>query len=169
MNAKRDADAIEPKAGEQPTKEPANAGAPTARAWRPFLVWRDEFEVGVQIIDDQHRTLVELVNELGDDLVAGRDRDEVLGSLRALIRFTAEHFATEERLMSEHGGGPGEEHHRAEHRRLFDEVRALTLDEESTEADAAAVTMRFLRDWLLRHIEVEDRPLSDWLRRHGVD
>lgn len=68
--------------------------------------------------------------------------------------------------MAEHGGGAGEQQHRLEHRRLFDEVRALTIDIDTRGAE---VTMHFLRDWLLHHIDEVDRPLCAWLRERGLD
>jgi hemerythrin-like metal-binding protein len=131
----------------------------------PFLAWAVVGEVGVAIIDEQHRVLVDLVNEVAEDLRLGRDRDAVLASLRSLMRFTAEHFATEERLMYEQGGGEGEAEHRKEHRKLFQEVRTLMA---GLDVRAPAETMEFLRRWLLAHVMETDRPFGEWLHARGV-
>lgn len=145
---------------------PPTLGEPSVPpAPAPFLPWCEAYEVGVAIIDEQHHVLVDLVNEVADELRKSSDRDTVLASLRSLMRFTAEHFATEERIMYEHGGGAGEEQHRKEHRKLFQDVRTLML---GIEARGPSETMGFLRSWLLEHIEHADRPFGEWLRGRGV-
>lgn len=129
-----------------------------------FVLWDSSHELGVAIIDEQHARLAELVNQLGDDLKLGRDRDRLIESLSALVAFTEAHFATEERLMFEHNITGAETHARI-HRQLLDDVRSLSvgLDEKSM-----ALTMRYLYEWLVRHIETYDRALSRALVAAGV-
>jgi diguanylate cyclase (GGDEF)-like protein/hemerythrin-like metal-binding protein len=131
----------------------------------PFLPWNPAHDVGVDVIDAQHRGLVDLVNKLGEDLKAGRNRDAVLATLAALVTFTVKHFATEERLMAEHAGWPLAAQHAQEHRKLVDDVTSLTVH---VDVKSMTLTMRFLQEWLLRHIAAMDRPLAEWLRQRGV-
>jgi diguanylate cyclase (GGDEF)-like protein/hemerythrin-like metal-binding protein len=131
----------------------------------PFMRWNPAHEVGVGVIDAQHRGLVDLVNRLGDDLKAGRDHDAILATLSSLVTFTVRHFATEERLMAEHAGWPLAAQHAQEHRKLVDDVTSLTVH---VDVKSMALTMRFLQEWLLQHIAAMDRPLAGWLREHGV-
>lgn len=131
----------------------------------PFMQWNSVHEVGVDVIDAQHRGLVDLVNKLGDDLKSGRDRDAILATLAALVTFTVKHFATEERLMAEHAGWSLAAQHAQEHRKLVDDVTSLTVH---VDVKSMALTMRFLQEWLLRHIAAMDRPLAGWLHERGV-
>jgi diguanylate cyclase (GGDEF)-like protein/hemerythrin-like metal-binding protein len=131
----------------------------------PFFRWSEAHAVGVASVDAQHRWLANLVNQLGDDLKQGRDRDAIVASLRALMTFTVKHFATEERLMEGCLGWPLHGQHETEHRRLVDELTSLTVN---VDAKSMMITMRFLQEWLQRHIDTMDRPMGVWLRDHGV-
>lgn len=133
----------------------AGAGAPPTHL--PFLVWTEAMEVGHASIDEQHRRIVDLVNRVGDDLKNGRERDALVGSLGALVEFTRHHFATEEKLMARLDAPHHVARHRAEHQRLLEEVRALSV---RLDGQSVVLTMRFLNDWLVRHVEELDRPLA---------
>jgi hemerythrin-like metal-binding protein len=125
--------------------------------------WSARYEVGLEVIDGQHRQLLELVNRLSDDLGAGRDFDQLVESLRELVRYTEHHFATEERLMDEVGAGA--ERHRSEHRRLIEGLMRYTV---SLDASTVSQSSRFLQDWLFHHINEVDRPFAAFLRSRGV-
>lgn len=127
------------------------------------IPWSARYEVGIEVIDGQHRQLLELVNRLGDDLGAGRDFDQLVASLKELVRYTEHHFATEERLMDEVGAGA--ERHRSEHRRLIDGLMRYTV---SLDVRTVGQSSRFLQDWLFHHIDEVDRPFAAFLRSRGV-
>jgi hemerythrin-like metal-binding protein len=143
----------------------AIAFAPSAPVREPpeLVRWSARYEVGIDVIDGQHRQLLELINRLGDDLAAGRDFDQLVESLKELVRYTEHHFATEERLMDEIGAGA--ERHRAEHRGLIDGLMRYTV---SLDAEGVSRSSRFLQDWLFHHIDEVDRPFAALLRGRGV-
>ena len=128
-----------------------------------MIQWSERYEVGIAAIDGQHREMLDLVNRLFAGLQAGRDRDELVETLRELVRATEHNIATEERLMQEHGLAPA--HHAEEHQRLLEAIRHfdLRLDPGGL-ADAA----RFLHEWLLGHIDEDDRPFAEQLRSRGA-
>ena len=65
----------------------------------PFAEWSDEFSVGVEKIDRDHKRLLALLNELHDALEAG-ERPEVTGKvLDGLVLYVGYHFAHEEALF----------------------------------------------------------------------
>jgi len=128
-----------------------------------MIPWDARYEVGIAAIDGQHREMLELANRLLAGLRAGAERDQLVETLRALVRATEHNVATEERLMHEHGLAPA--HHAAEHQRLVESIRRfdLRLDPAGIEASA-----RWLGDWLLGHIDEDDRPFAEQLRARGV-
>ena len=136
---------------------------PVAAAAAPaYLPWNPRYAVGVEVMDGQHRELLECINRLGDGLRSGRDFDELVEALRELVRYTEHHFATEERLMDELGARA--ERHRGEHRRLLDSLMRFTL---RLDAEGVSQSAAFLQDWLFRHIDEVDRPFAAFLRSHG--
>ena len=129
----------------------------------PVLKWEDRYEVGIAAIDGQHREMLELANRLLAGLHARQDHDDLVETLRELVRATEHNISTEERLMQEHGLAP--RHHAEEHARLLEAIRRfdLRLDE-----GGLAQAARFLHEWLLGHIDEDDRPFAEQLRSRGV-
>jgi hemerythrin len=137
----------------RPVLAPSTATPPGRIQWSP------RYEVGVEVIDGQHRHLLELIDRLQDALTSGKQIDQLVESLRDLVRYTEHHFATEERLMDEVGAAA--ERHRSEHRRLLEGLMRFTV-----KLDTASVSesSHFLQDWLFRHIDEVDRPFGALLR-----
>lgn len=128
-----------------------------------MIEWQERYAVGVAVIDGQHREMLELVNRLLQGLGEGREREELVETLRELVRATEHNIATEERLMQEHGLAPA--HHADAHTRLLEAIRRfdLRLDPAGLAASAS-----WLREWLLGHIDEDDRPFAEQLRSRGV-
>jgi hemerythrin len=84
-------------------------------------------------------------------------------TLRELVRATEHNIATEERLMQEHGLSPL--HHADAHTRLLEAIRRfdLRLDPQGLAGSAS-----WLREWLLGHIDEDDRPFAEQLRARGA-
>ena len=127
------------------------------------IEWSARYEVGIEVIDGQHRHLLELVNRLGDELRGARDPDSLTDGLRELLRYTEHHFATEERLMDEVGASA--DRHRSEHHRLIDSLSNKTL---RVGPEDVSESSRFLQDWLFSHIDEVDRPFAAMLRNRGL-
>ena len=128
-----------------------------------MIEWQERYAVGIAVIDGQHREMLELVNRLLQGLRDGRERAELVETLRELVRATEHNIATEERLMQEHGLSPV--HHADAHTRLLEAIRCfdLRLDPQGLAASAS-----WLREWLLGHIDEDDRPFAEQLRARGV-
>jgi len=142
---------------------PRRGAAPSPqRAPRGRAQWSARYEVGVEVIDGQHRHLLELINRLQDALGGGADLEKLVDALKELVRYTEHHFATEERLMDEVGASA--ERHRGEHRHLLEGLMRFTVRLDATSVSDSS---HFLRDWLFRHIDEVDRPFGALLRTRG--
>ena len=128
-----------------------------------MIQWSERYEVGIAAIDGQHREMVDIANRLLAGLRAGRERDELVETLRELVRAAEHNIATEERLMQEHGLAPA--HHAEEHQRLLEAIRHFDL---RLDPGGLAESTRWLREWLLGHIDENDRPFAEQLRSRGV-
>lgn len=137
---------------------PPSAGAPVAGR----VQWSARYEVGIEVIDGQHRHLLEHINRLQEALSSGQELDELVESLRELVRYTEHHFATEERLMDEVGASA--ERHRGEHQRLLEALMRFTVNLDTASVSESS---HFLQDWLFRHIDEVDRPFGALLRSRG--
>ena len=121
-----------------------------------IIQWTEDMSVGVTRLDEHHRRLIDLTNQLGAAVAAG-DTERVTGKvLGELIRYVYYHFGEEERLMEE-AGYADLAVHRQHHRAMAEHVRGL---EERFDCDPGAVVTAdlhsFLADWLVNHIRSED-------------
>ena len=128
--------------------------------------WTDDYSVKVPSIDAQHKMLVAMLNELHDGMSRGAGAEQLSKILAGLIEYTAKHFAHEEELFAEHGY-PEAEEHIAEHKRLVDQVLAFQAKFEAKQASINMELMKFLKDWLIKHILGSDMRFSAYfVERH---
>lgn len=118
--------------------------------------------VGVRVIDDQHLQMVELANLL---CAAARQGDaaETERRFADLVAFTADHFATEHRLMQEYAY-PHRARHDMVHVRLSEEIRSM---KEDMVKGGGRFLSEHLERWVLDHILAEDVALGEFLLRQG--
>jgi hemerythrin len=121
-----------------------------------LMKWTPEnYGTNVEICDEQHRKLFDLVNQL-NDAVGGANRSEIGDRLDKLIDYVVEHFQSEERLMEERGYA-GLDKHRQEHENLVSTCADLQGRFHASEVEIEEGTMAFIKNWLDHHIPVIDR------------
>jgi len=126
-----------------------------------LITWKDSYSVGVELIDNDHKLLVSLINQLADATEGGQGRDVVGSVLNVLIEYTVGHFSREEMLM-EKGGYPDLVAHRKHHHALTEKVVAMAAQYRDGQADSLdRDILDFLKTWLTGHIlgvDMEYRP-----------
>ena len=132
-----------------------------------FINWNDTYSIGVLKIDNQHKRLVQIINELSDAMGAGKGKDVLGKVLNELVLYVNTHFKSEEELMLQHGYEEYETH-RYEHEKLTDEVKRFLEDLQTGKALLTGQIMNFLRNWLMDHIVVKDKKLGKFLNSKGV-
>ena len=132
-----------------------------------FISWDSKLTVGVKIIDEQHKTLVELVNRLHDAMASGQGKMILGNILSELIGYTQSHFSTEEQLMHDHAYvyALG---HEAEHRKLVKDVAEFKQKFDHGNATLSVAMLNFLCNWLQVHIQESDKRLGEHLVSKGV-
>ena len=132
-----------------------------------LIAWNDSYSVKVKQFDDQHKKLVEMLNELHDAMKVGKGK-EVLGKvLDRLIQYTATHFAEEEKIMKLHNYNDYERH-KIEHNKLVAQVLDVQKQFNSGNATLTTAVLSFLKDWLQKHIQGEDMKYGVFLNGKGI-
>jgi hemerythrin-like metal-binding protein len=126
------------------------------------VAWSDEYALDLPEIDEQHKFLFRLIDDVWRTVVNKADRDTTLGVVGELERYTVTHFAAEEAFMREQQYSLYHEH-RAEHEKF---VARIALEKASVKAGRplSLELMHFLRDWLVLHIRFTDRAYADEFR-----
>ncbi|EKV31529.1 Hemerythrin [Caenispirillum salinarum AK4] len=125
------------------------------------IAWSKDLEIGIPVIDADHKVLVSLLNQVFDT-VGDNEEKATLGSvLNSLVEYTEYHFAREEKLQ-EVAGYSGLEAHKARHRDLERQVMEIrSRFEEDPDSVHGGEVLDFLRDWLVDHIEKRDFDYRD--------
>jgi len=132
-----------------------------------LMAWNTTLSVKVKQFDDQHMKLVDMVNDLHDAMKEGKG-NVVLGKiLNGLISYTATHFAAEEKLMAQHAY-PDAIAHKREHENLVKQVVELQNNFKAGKAILTLDVMMFLKGWLVKHIQGDDRKYGIYLNSKGV-
>lgn len=130
-------------------------------------IWSDAYLTGDATVDQQHRNLFQMVNDLHEAVVSGKGKDVLKPTLKRLATYTVEHFATEERLM-QRAGYPGLPGHKAKHETLAGQATKLIADYDTGKAVLSITLSTFLADWLRHHINEEDKGMITWLRNQAA-
>jgi hemerythrin len=133
-----------------------------------LVEWQDSFNLGIELIDDQHKRLVHYLNELYDSVVAGNTNDVIGPILDGLVDYTIEHFVTEENYQQE-SGYPGFAEHKAFHDDLTRQVVQLQQQLFDEDIVISYETLEFLQNWLTDHILTQDKKFGvhyhQWLKQ----
>jgi hemerythrin-like metal-binding protein len=131
----------------------------------PLLEWNDQLALGHDEIDGQHRMLVDMINELHDQVQAGRQRQGLADTVQGLKAYAAYHFAEEERLMLRHGY-PELETHRLAHLEFQEQGEAFgTAILLEKYQETALKVLAYLTGWYSRHVQRDDRAFVDFMTR----
>ena len=131
------------------------------------IEWRDDFNINVRELDAQHRTMAGLVNRL-HRAVDDHEAPEAVGAILAqLVECTRDHFATEERMMLEHGY-PEYGAHMREHQDLLEQLETLRRKVSGGAGPVFAAGADFSSDWVMVHLLGSDKRFGDFLNRKNV-
>jgi len=120
-----------------------------------FMEWNKKYELGIDVVDEQHKALFELVNTLHDSVVRGDEQHALAEILDELVEYTVEHFETEERKF-EYYKYPKIEEHKKEHDDLVKQVVDLQTKFDNHDVTITYEVLDFLNDWLKEHTTNSD-------------
>ena len=120
------------------------------------LEWGPSWISGHEVIDRDHKMLVQYVNELNQAMLQGAGHDAAGAVLDKLAQYTVDHFAREETIWSE-AALPSLAEHRRLHADLVEKVVAFQNDFRAGRASLTTELMSFLREWLINHVFKTDK------------
>lgn len=127
------------------------------------LNWTDDLNTGIDVIDGQHRQIVDYINQLHDARQTG-DRDAVGEVINELVDYTLSHFSFEEELMEE-AGYPFSRPHKRVHEVFTKRVADYQLRYKSGE-DISGELHSLLYRWLVGHIKNDDAAYVGAVKAH---
>ena len=123
-----------------------------------FFQWSDDYSVGVEKLDDQHKQIFEAINELYIGILALQTPDAAEHAINELLKHAEQHFADEEEHM-ESIRFPDLEAHKLEHQEFRDKVVDL-IAASASDREFSVELLRFSKKWLEDHMLETDMKYS---------
>lgn len=134
----------------------------------PLMTWTEEMSVGVKALDDDHKKLVALLNELHEGILSGEPKPVLERVIERLVEYTIYHFGREEKLFTD-AGFPAATEHKREHELLSRRARNLQSRFECGQSTQLSLeAMNFLKIWLTGHIMGNDKEYVPYLKAKGI-
>jgi hemerythrin-like metal-binding protein len=135
---------------------------------RPFLVWREDWQLDNDCLDEQHEEFVSNLNQLHHFVCYGSNQcenahDEISQYLDKLVDVARRHFKTEEALMRMHKYPALAEHH-CEHVFLLAELKEWASELKSGKKSFTLKTLTALKHWQIDHVIYSDKHFADFLK-----
>ena len=121
-----------------------------------IIQWSESISVNNYEIDNQHKNLIHLTNNLILNSNA-KVNSEIIGeTLTKLYQYIKEHFKDEEALLAKLNY-PKLEEHKKEHRKFVLKIAGFCKDVFERKSTVTEEMINFLVFWLLNHTSVDDQ------------
>lgn len=140
-----------------------------------WIKWEKKFELGIPIIDEQHKHLVSLCNQLHSEIMMRRSPDgkvwriALSDALREAVNYTQTHFQLEEKLMVA-AGFEQTAKHKKRHQEFIEIISKTLSTFDQVTLQTALDFSKFLYEWILEHIAYEDKlyvkPILEYLKNN---
>ncbi len=134
------------------------------------LEWNKSMSVGNELLDNQHKQLLKQIGVLKFALLSGDAVERLREIGEFLENYIKQHLSEEEKYMLEYNY-PGYENHKKIHdwaRQKFAELLARFFNENEDKMQLAKDVERYLHDWWINHITVEDKKYADYINKLKV-
>lgn len=125
--------------------------------------WKTNYEIGIAGIDQQHRHLVGIINELSDAMIVQKGHKTVPLILDKLVDYIQLHFTTEEEIMRRESY-PALDKQCQEHLEMTGEVLEFKKNYSKNHEVSSSEVLGFLCAWLKNHILVSDMEFGRFLK-----
>jgi hemerythrin len=134
------------------------------------IEWTDGLATSVELIDNQHKMLLEKLNDISEAIEKEQGVEVITKTLDFMMDYTDFHFGTEEEHMQK-TSYPRMEYHKSMHSEFVETLKNMTLEfheDGATQRLAESVNI-FLFNWLVKHIRGVDGAFGKFLKEKGYN
>ena len=130
------------------------------------IAWSDNYSIGHELVDSQHKRLFEMVSALVESCMDGRDSEMVKETLGFLADYTVRHFSEEEALQLKYDY-PEYDKHKQMHEDFKVTVGDLIQDyiKNSSTTELSNNVNKIVVKWLVQHILNEDKKIGTHIQK----
>jgi len=129
-----------------------------------LIIWDSSFSVNHDVIDEQHKVLIDIINKFYHAFENARAFSELKNILDEMVDYARYHFAIEEKII-EDNNLVFLELHKKEHEFFIEKAKIFQQRFLSQDITLSFDVMDFLRNWLIDHILVKDKYLAEEFKK----
>jgi methyl-accepting chemotaxis protein len=133
-----------------------------------FIQWTPSYSVNIKLIDEQHKQLMKLINDMHKAMQGKKSKETVGRILNELLDYTAKHFKVEEDWFQQYQY-PDYTAHKDIHNKLIKSALDMKARFEKGDRSVNVELMSFLKNWLSDHILRTDKKYSAFLNSKGIE
>ena len=133
------------------------------------IQWDDSLTIGVELIDEQHKMLIQRIKDLSDAVASSRGSGQIGKTLGFMIDYTEFHFSAEEKHMTEMSY-PGLDIQKQQHEEFKSSLQHMVteFEEDGATAQLSKGVNTYLINWLVKHIKSSDSKFGEFLKEKGL-
>jgi len=130
-----------------------------------IIAWDNKYNTGIELIDNQHKQLIELTNELYSACMTGDAHlsDIFKDTMTRMVDYVHHHFSTEMDYLKKINY-PDYHNHKLMHDALIKDILAAAEDYKNDKKLVPNNFVRTLRDWIISHIAVHDKEYALYVK-----
>jgi methyl-accepting chemotaxis protein len=132
-----------------------------------LIEWGKRYHIGINMIDEQHKVLVDLINQLYATFGRDNQKKQQKEVIRKLVEYTVWHFGNEEKIFKKIGYSDTP-NHIVQHEKFIDKMKKFEQEVKDGNAVVSFDIINFLKDWLINHILKIDTKYVPTFREHGI-
>lgn len=123
-----------------------------------FIKWDPSFEMGIEIIDSQHKRLVAYINDFYEANQSDFKKDVLVKLVLDLKKYAMIHFSTEEIYFQKYYY-PGAERHINQYKTFIHKVNSIQDSIKTGQEINSQDVLDFFKNWILHHLKESDMEL----------
>jgi hemerythrin len=132
-----------------------------------LVEWDEKYSIGIPLIDDQHKKLIEMTNTLYRGCLGGPETADAYfkEAIQGTVDYVKYHFAMEEKLL-EQVQYPGLAEHKKQHQGFIRKILEDVQNFQQGKKFVPNTFVRFLKDWILSHIALMDTQYAAYILKN---
>jgi len=135
---------------------------------RRFIKWSEDLSVGIDMVDEDHKKLLSLINQLQTAAHYQTDNTLIESTLNDLVDYTKYHFSREEQLM-EQNNYPDLAGHKEQHEAMVKQVTEFINEYRVDNTRTIDNVISYLKTWLINHIKGTDREYIPYIKDKNLN
>jgi len=132
-----------------------------------LINWSDNYSIGLNIIDQQHKKWIDLINSLYKAFKNEVSKEEMNEEILKLLDYTDYHFGFEEKYLEDFNCND-EEAHKKTHEVFVTKIKNFQIQYTEGNEDAVYKLIVYVNNWVLHHIQEKDMAYVDCFKKNGL-